>query len=107
MKSRSGIPRYRVHKPSGRAVVTLNGRDIYVGVYGSKVSRLEYDRLVAEWLAHDRRLPGQVGGGDGIMGLELKFKTASTAQALRLNEMPESNVHAVLLRLADWRVGET
>ena len=50
---------------------------------------------------------GQVGGGDGIMDLQMKFKTASTAQALRLDEMPEADVHAVLLRLADWRVGET
>ena len=50
---------------------------------------------------------GQVGGGDGIMGLKMKFKTASIEQALRLDEMPESDVHAVLLRLADWRIGAT
>lgn len=53
------LPRYCRHRASGQAVVTLNGRDIYLGRYGSRVSRLEYDHLIAEWLAHGRRLPGQ------------------------------------------------
>jgi integrase len=52
-------PSYRLHKPSGQAVVTLDGRDLYLGRYGSVESRGEYDRLVAEWLAGGRRLaPG-------------------------------------------------
>src|SRR4051794_11128207 len=50
-------PSYRHHKPSGQAVVTLDGRDIYLGLYGSKQSRAEYDRLLAEWLCNGRRLP--------------------------------------------------
>jgi len=55
--TRSSTPSYRLHKPSGQAVVTLNGRDHYLGEHGSKVSRIRYDRLIAEWLAHGRRLP--------------------------------------------------
>lgn len=43
------IPKYRLHKPSGRAVVTLNGRDIYLGAHGSAESKAAYNRLVAEW----------------------------------------------------------
>jgi integrase len=43
------IPKYRLHKPSGKAVVTLSGRDIYLGKYGSPESKIEYNRLVAEW----------------------------------------------------------
>jgi len=50
-------PRYRLHKSSGRAVVTLNGREFYLGRHGTKASRLEYDRLIAEWLAAGRRIP--------------------------------------------------
>jgi hypothetical protein len=46
---------YRIHKPSGQAVVTLNGRDFYLGKYGSTESHTEYDRLIAEWLSHGRR----------------------------------------------------
>ncbi len=44
------IPKLRLHKPSGQAVVTLNGRDFYLGCYESEESRTEYKRLVAEWL---------------------------------------------------------
>ena len=57
-------PSYRHHKPSGLAVVTLNGRDIYLGRYGSPESRAEFDRLLAEWLSNGRRLPAPVSGSD-------------------------------------------
>lgn len=50
-------PSYRLHKPSGQAVVTLNGRDVYLGKYGTGESRIEYDRVVSEWLANGRGLP--------------------------------------------------
>jgi len=36
-------PRYRLHRPSGRAVMMLNGKDHYLGVHGSAGSRAEYD----------------------------------------------------------------
>src|SRR5258708_1768103 len=56
-------PSYRLHKPTGQAVVTLDGRDFYLGKHATEASRAEYDRLIAEWLAHGRRLP-RAGGGD-------------------------------------------
>jgi hypothetical protein len=51
----SGVPRYRKHRASGQAIVTLSGQDFYLGPHGTKTSRLEYDRLIAEWLTHGRR----------------------------------------------------
>lgn len=48
------VPKYRKHKQSGQAVVTLNGRDHLLGPFGTKVSRREYDRLVCEWLQRGR-----------------------------------------------------
>jgi integrase len=48
------LPKYRKHRGSGQAVVTLNGHDYYLGPYGTKASRIEHDRLIAEWLANDR-----------------------------------------------------
>lgn len=48
-------PSYRLHKPSGRAVVTLNGRDYYLGPYGSPESRAEYHRAVSAWEARGRK----------------------------------------------------
>jgi len=32
------IPSYRLHKPWGRAVITLGGRDIYLGPHGTPES---------------------------------------------------------------------
>lgn len=55
-------PTYRHHKGSGQAVVTIGGRDYYLGRYGSPESRAEYDRLIAEWLAHGRSLPRSASG---------------------------------------------
>jgi integrase len=54
-----GMPRtptYRLHKPSGQAVVRINNHDHYLGKHGSAESRQEYDRLIAEWLAGGRQL---------------------------------------------------
>lgn len=45
------VPGYRLHKPSGRAVVTLNGKDYYLGIFGSKESKAAYDRKIAEYQA--------------------------------------------------------
>ncbi len=45
------VPSYRLHKPSGRAVVTLDGEDFYLGKYGSPESRSKYARLIADWTA--------------------------------------------------------
>ncbi len=49
-------PYYRLHKRSGQAVVTLNGRDMYLGKHNTPESRAEYDRLIAEWLLNGRVL---------------------------------------------------
>ncbi len=51
------LPKYAKHKASGKAVVRLNGTDIYLGPYGTKTSKLEYDRVIGEWLANGRMLP--------------------------------------------------
>ncbi|QEG35163.1 tyrosine-type recombinase/integrase [Bythopirellula goksoeyrii] len=48
------IPKYRKHRASGQAVCTISGRDYYLGPHSTKASKLEYDRLIAEWLATGR-----------------------------------------------------
>lgn len=64
-------PSYRFHRPSGQAVVTLNGRDFYLGKHGTAASRQAYDRLVAEWLVGGRAALGQEGAGAGLSLNEL------------------------------------
>lgn len=51
------VPKYRLHRASGQAVVTIQGKDFYLGPWKSKASRVEYDRLIGEWLAGGRHLP--------------------------------------------------
>jgi len=48
-------PSYRLHKPTGQAVVTLSGVDVYLGKYGSIESRESYDRAISEWLEGGRQ----------------------------------------------------
>lgn len=74
------IPGYRLHKASGQAVVTLNGRDIYLGAHNTEASRREYDRLVAEWMAHGRRLPCR-DDDDGVSVAELLAAYVEHAKA--------------------------
>jgi len=50
-------PAYRKHRASGQAIVTIDGHDHYLGPYGTRASRGEYDRVIAEWLAAGRHSP--------------------------------------------------
>ena len=51
-------PSYRYHKARHCAVVTLDGKDHYLGAYNSPDSWETYHRLVAEWLVRRRYLHG-------------------------------------------------
>ncbi|HEY1859842.1 MAG TPA: hypothetical protein VGG61_05790 [Gemmataceae bacterium] len=58
------VPSYRLKKSNGRryAAVSLpdgagGRRDVLLGKYGTKESRAEYARVIAEWEAADRRPP--------------------------------------------------
>ena len=57
---RKTTPKYRLHKARNCAVVTINGRDHYLGAYDSPESREKYHRLVAEHLAERREPPPPV-----------------------------------------------
>jgi hypothetical protein len=65
-------PKYRKHRASGQAVVTLNGQDHYLGPWRTRASRDEYDRLIGEWLANGRQ---RVAGDDlSVAELVEQFK---------------------------------
>ncbi len=53
------LPKYGYHKASGQAVVRRSTKDFYLGPHGTKASKLEYDKLIGEWLANGRRLPDE------------------------------------------------
>jgi integrase len=64
-------PSYRHHKPTNQAVVTLDGRDFYLGRFGKPESRAGYDRMIAEWLLIGRRLPAPTANGSDLSVNEL------------------------------------
>jgi hypothetical protein len=56
------VPSYRLHKKSGQGIVTLrdgigNRHDFLLGVHGTRESRIEYARVIAEWEAANRTIP--------------------------------------------------
>ena len=62
-KATNRLPKYRKHA-SGRAVVRINGQDHYLGPYGTKASRTEYDLAIGEWQANGRCALTPTGGKD-------------------------------------------
>ena len=53
-------PKLRLHRPSGRAVVTLSGKDFYLGRYGTKEAETNYRVKIAEWKNNHRVPPNTV-----------------------------------------------
>jgi len=47
MPRRKTVPKYSLHKPSGRARVVIAGKQVYLGVYGSPESRERYLQFIA------------------------------------------------------------
>jgi integrase len=63
------VPTYRLHRQSGQGIVTLTDgiggrRDILLGRYGTRASRAEYARVIAEWEAAGRSLPQAAATAD-------------------------------------------
>lgn len=72
------IPSYRLHKASGQAVVVLGGRSFYLGKFGSSASRVEYERILSEWLSN-HRLP--------LASATENAKTGSSREPLTVEEL--------------------
>jgi integrase len=70
------VPKYRKHKATGQAVVTIAGHDHYLGPWKSKASLVEYDRLIGEWIVAGR--PSRPTGGHTVEDLvTLYYRWAS------------------------------
>ena len=67
MPARSAlVPKYCLHKPSGRAYVRIHGKVIYCGGYGTAKSKQEYGRLVAELAASSPTIVVDAASGPAL-----------------------------------------
>ncbi len=99
------VPSYRLHKPTGLAVATIGGRDIYLGKHNSPESRAEYDRLIAEWLATGRRptmLESDSGAGLTINEMLLAYLHHADSYYVK-NGKPTSEPECIRLALRPLR----
>ncbi len=67
-RKKGELPRYRLHKQSGHAVVSLplgggKYRDFLLGPFDSEDSKREYTRVINEWLAGGMLAPAKVVSG--------------------------------------------
>ena len=69
---------YRLHCLGGRATVTLDRKDVYLGVYGPPASKAEYERVVAESLARHHS-PADVRQDDGVSPAEVMLPSPECA----------------------------
>jgi integrase len=81
---RRKLPSYRLHKPTGQAVVTLGGKDFYLGKHGTPESRERYDELVARWLLQKDRKPELLPQSD----IEIRHVLAQYTTFIRGPESP-------------------
>ena len=106
------VPAYRKHRASGRAIVVIAGRCHYLGPHGTVASRVEYDRLIAEWIANGRQLAVAPDLGLTIAELMQRYRQHVQQYYLK-NGRPTSEQHDIAsamrfvrLLYADKRVGE-
>jgi len=94
------IPSYRVHSPSGQAVVTLDGKDHYLGRFGTEESKANYERLVGEYLVHGRQLPEEKEATEGPTINELVLAYWEEAQTYYQRDgKPTSELDSMRLAL--------
>lgn len=86
MARRSALPKYRHHKATGRAVVRLDGRDFYLGRFGSPESREAYARMLSDHAAG--RSPGatRAAGGPTVAELVDAFQVHAARHYTGSNE---------------------
>ncbi len=93
------VPSYRLRKARGCAVVTINGRNFYLGTYGSDRSYENYSRLIAEWKGGAPIVEPQPDG-NGLQILELVNAYRKWAEGHYAKDgQPTSEVHCIRLAM--------
>ena len=109
-RPKGSAPSLQHHKPSNRARVTINGRDHWLGKWGSPEAQLAYKRLVAEYLATGRvRDPEHpsteatvVALDPGTPGMTVVTPRSPAPAAPEENVSAEPTVAEVVLRYLEY-----
>jgi len=96
-KLKFSLPSYRRHKFSGQAIVTLNGKDHYLGAWQSDTSKTEYKRLLAEWIAAGKLATATATDStvDLVVAQLLTAYLAEAEVAYTKNGQPTSHLHNI------------
>jgi hypothetical protein len=100
-KLTSALPKYRCHKASGQAFVALDGVVQYLGKYGSRASRVLYDRLLAEWLQQGRHCPS---AHEPLTVVQLCAKRLQFAQGYYVKDGKPTIISSIKLSIRYLRV---
>lgn len=92
------VPKLCKHKATGQAVVRLDGKDQYLGKFGTAAATAAYERLIAEWLAHGRRLP-DARSGPTVNELILGYWRRCQEHYRKADGTPSSELDLVRLAL--------
>ena len=93
-------PKYRYHKASGQAVVTLGGRDVYLGRYGSEESKQAYSRLVGEWVAGGQQAKPQLLNRALVIDELIAAYLKHADQYYRKHGTPTDTIHSIRAALS-------
>jgi integrase len=63
-----------LHKATGQAAVTINGKHLYLGEYGSPKSRERYHQEVAKWVANHGAAPPELDPAAKFIGINNVIK---------------------------------
>jgi integrase len=86
-------PAYQLHKGTGQAKVRIEGKDHYLGPYGSPESRERYEELISEWFAKQGDLSGFSLTVDDLVLLYMQH----AAVHYQKDGKPTSEVHCIRL----------
>ena len=92
---RRRIPKYRRFKPKNLGLVVIDGKQHYLGRYGSPESVAEYNRLIQEWLAREpltRTEPGPDMAEEHLTQTNLAEEQATDGPINGVVEMAELSV---------------
>lgn len=75
------VPKYRLHKGSGQAAVTINGKAHYLGKYGTLESHELYRKVVGQFLAEQGRPPLPARDNVALLAIKRNRKPITVVEA--------------------------